>query len=83
VPAVPSRNGGLSLRVEAGEKHPKLKPTLDRCGAHGVWFDVDELAKILAILHHAGEPPSHATMFEIAQTLAEQLGEGVRRRGGL
>ena len=31
-------------------------PELDRCVAHGVWFDVDELANVLEAARHATEP---------------------------
>jgi Zn-finger nucleic acid-binding protein len=41
------------LVVTLGHRHPRLPPELDRCGAHGVWFDELELAKIYELLHLA------------------------------
>jgi Zn-finger nucleic acid-binding protein len=35
----------IVLQIEAEVLHPK--PELDRCEAHGVWFDSLELAKVL------------------------------------
>jgi len=36
----------LSLELE-GEKPTKPGPELDRCAAHGLWFDESELAQVL------------------------------------
>jgi Zn-finger nucleic acid-binding protein len=44
------------LDVTLLEDRPKLKPELDRCGAHGVWFDNEELAKVLEVLRRAVSP---------------------------
>ncbi|HEY1547498.1 MAG TPA: zf-TFIIB domain-containing protein [Kofleriaceae bacterium] len=44
-------------------------PELDRCAAHGVWFDVGELAKILESSRHATEPD--AGDVRIARVLVE------------
>jgi Zn-finger nucleic acid-binding protein len=41
------------LAVALGHRHPRLPPELDRCDAHGVWFDELELAKIFELLHLA------------------------------
>ena len=41
------------LDVRLGGEHPKLRPELDRCEAHGIWFDTDELVKIFELLHRA------------------------------
>jgi hypothetical protein len=35
------------LCVELTGLHPKIKPTLDRCTRHGLWFDTTELATVL------------------------------------
>jgi Zn-finger nucleic acid-binding protein len=44
------------LDVQLQEHRPKLKPELDRCDAHGVWFDNEELAKVLEVLRRAVSP---------------------------
>jgi len=36
----------LKLRVHLGDDVAEPKPTLDRCAAHGLWFDTDELAAV-------------------------------------
>jgi hypothetical protein len=45
-----------------------------------VWFDTDERATVLAALHRAAAPPSHATLREIARTLLETYGHKFTRR---
>ena len=44
------------LDVQLQEHRPKLKPELDRCDQHGVWFDHEELAKVLEVLRRAVSP---------------------------
>jgi hypothetical protein len=44
------------LDVTLLEERPKLKPELDRCEVHGVWFDNEELAKVLEVLRRAVSP---------------------------
>ena len=46
------------LDVQLHESRPKLKPELDRCEAHGVWFDHEELAKVLEVLRRVGHGPA-------------------------
>lgn len=51
----------IVLEIEGTELHPK--PELDRCEAHGVWFDHLELAKVLekaAGKGHGAKTPSTA-----------------------
>jgi Zn-finger nucleic acid-binding protein len=38
------------LDVRLMGERPALRPELDRCDGHGVWFDAEELAKILEVL---------------------------------
>jgi Zn-finger nucleic acid-binding protein len=38
------------LDVVLMDERPELRPELDRCDGHGVWFDAEELAKILEVL---------------------------------
>jgi Zn-finger nucleic acid-binding protein len=68
------------LAADIGNKHPKLRPTLDRCASHGVWFDADELAKVLETLQHAAALPSHASLRQIVQTLIETYGHTITYR---
>jgi Zn-finger nucleic acid-binding protein len=70
------------LDVEITEHHRELKPTLDRCASHGVWFDTDELADILTVLHRSAEPPSHATVRQIARTMLVSFGSKYGFRTG-
>jgi Zn-finger nucleic acid-binding protein len=37
--------GRIVLHLEEATAHPR--PELDRCATHGVWFDPEELAKVL------------------------------------
>ncbi len=48
----------LSIHLE-GEKPTKPGPELDRCAAHGLWFDESELADVLAPI--AGKGPGGGT----------------------
>jgi len=41
------------LDVKLMDKRPTLRPALDRCATHGVWFDAGELAKVFEVLHRA------------------------------
>lgn len=45
--AVPMTTAKLSIELE-GSKPTKPGPELDRCAAHGLWFDESELAEVLA-----------------------------------
>jgi hypothetical protein len=38
------------LDVWLMDERPALRPELDRCDGHGVWFDAEELAKVLEVL---------------------------------
>jgi Zn-finger nucleic acid-binding protein len=44
------------LDVALMDKRPTLRPALDRCVTHGVWFDANELAKVFEVLHRAVSP---------------------------
>jgi len=44
------------LDVTLMDQRPTLRPALDRCAVHGVWFDGSELAKIFEVLHRAVSP---------------------------
>ena len=44
------------LDVALMNQRPTLRPALDRCVAHGVWFDATELAKVFEVLHRAVSP---------------------------
>jgi len=44
------------LDVTLMNQRPTLRPALDRCVAHGVWFDATELAKVFEVLHRAVSP---------------------------
>ena len=68
------------LVVDVNTKHPKMRPTLDRCATHGVWFDANDLAEVLEALQHAAELPSHASLRHIVQTLFETYGRPVTYR---
>jgi Zn-finger nucleic acid-binding protein len=78
------RQALIECRIDAylGEKHGKLRTKLDRCPQHGIWFDADELAQVLATLRRTTAPPSHATLREIVETYVELQLEsfGGRRR---
>lgn len=45
--AVPMTTAKLSIELE-GVRPTKPGPELDRCAAHGLWFDESELAEVLA-----------------------------------
>ena len=68
------------LVADFERKHPKPRPTLDRCASHGVWFDAKELAEVLEALHHAAELPAHASLRQIVQTLIETYGHTITYR---
>jgi Zn-finger nucleic acid-binding protein len=57
----------LSIELE-GEKPTKPGPELDRCAAHGLWFDESELADVLAPV--AGKGPGGG----MASTTSKQPG---------
>jgi Zn-finger nucleic acid-binding protein len=38
------------LDVQLMDERPQLRPELDRCDGHGVWFDAEELAKVFEVL---------------------------------
>jgi Zn-finger nucleic acid-binding protein len=38
------------LDVRLLDERPELRPELDRCDGHGVWFDAEELAKVFEVL---------------------------------
>jgi hypothetical protein len=63
------------LTAAVGELHEKLKPQLDRCLVHGVWFDNEELAKVLELAHKDLLPRGHATLWEIVTGLVEMTAE--------
>lgn len=44
------------LDVALMDQRPTLRPALDRCPTHGVWFDANELAKVFEVLHRAVSP---------------------------
>ncbi len=44
--AVPMTTAKLSIELE-GARPTKPGPELDRCAAHGLWFDESELARVL------------------------------------
>lgn len=44
------------LDVALMDQRPTLRPVLDRCATHGVWFDANELAKVFEVLHRAVSP---------------------------
>ena len=50
-PRCPQQMAGCRLRISFPIKKKQKKPrvTLDRCDAHGLWFDGTELAKIFEI----------------------------------
>jgi Zn-finger nucleic acid-binding protein len=52
---------------------------LDICRAHGIWFDLDELPRLLAWLHEGGEERARRRDSEEAQAVArrERLERGV------
>jgi Zn-finger nucleic acid-binding protein len=62
------------LTAAVGELHEKLKPQLDRCVVHGVWFDDAELAKVFELVHKDLLPKGHATLWEILTTMIENYG---------
>jgi Zn-finger nucleic acid-binding protein len=62
------------LDMKLGDKHHRLSPTLDRCAAHGVWFDANELAQILEAVQRAASLPSHASLRQILVTIFENYG---------
>lgn len=68
------------LEVDFADHPSRLAPTLDCCRSHGIWFDTDELATILAALYRSTEPPSHATLRQIARTLLENYGHKILPR---
>lgn len=68
------------LAADFEKKHANTRPTLDRCASHGLWFDADELAKVLEALHHAAALPSHASLRQIVQTLIETYGHTMTYR---
>jgi hypothetical protein len=46
-PRCPQVMAVCRLRVVVEDKEIEPRPELDRCAAHGIWFDKDELAKVL------------------------------------
>ena len=42
----------LRVKFAVADKEPAPKPILDRCEQDGIWFDTDELAKVLAAVRH-------------------------------
>ena len=40
----------LRVVIPVYEEHPTTPPTLDRCEAHGLWFDAEELARVFAVI---------------------------------
>lgn len=60
--------------VDLAKKHPKMRPTLDHCASHGVWFDAGELTDVFEALQHAAAFPGHATLLQIIATLYETWG---------
>jgi hypothetical protein len=68
------------LVAAVGELHEKLKPQLDRCTVHGVWFDADELAKVLELVQRDLLPRGHATLFQILETLIQMWGRPISNR---
>ncbi len=46
--AAPMATARLSIQLEEDAKPTKPGPELDRCAAHGLWFDESELAAVLA-----------------------------------
>lgn len=40
----------LRIRFPVIEEDPKTPPRLDRCDAHGIWFDTDELAAVFEVV---------------------------------
>jgi hypothetical protein len=49
------------LHVVVAEHATDVKPNIDRCDAHGVWFDPEELSKVFEALRRATEPRGNAT----------------------
>lgn len=62
------------LVVDLATKHPTLRPTLDHCARHGVWFDAGELTAVFEALQHAAAFPKHATLLQIIAALYETWG---------
>jgi Zn-finger nucleic acid-binding protein len=57
------------LTAAVGELHEKLKPQLDRCLVHGVWFDNEELAKVLELVHKDLLPRGYPSLLDFAEAL--------------
>lgn len=53
--AAPMTTAKLTIELEGEKKALKPSPQLDRCVAHGLWFDENELADVLAPV--AGKGP--------------------------
>jgi Zn-finger nucleic acid-binding protein len=62
--------GALMNRQNYGRKSGVI---LDICGAHGIWFDLDELPRVLAWIQHGGEQRA-------GQLAAEETQEEARRQ---
>jgi hypothetical protein len=44
------------LDVAVLDYRPRLKPELDHCEVHGIWFDAEQLAKVYETLNRAISP---------------------------
>ncbi len=49
------------LRVVVEDEIAKPRPVLDRCAAHGIWFDGEELAKVFQKLAGMGHGSANAS----------------------
>jgi Zn-finger nucleic acid-binding protein len=70
--------GALMNRQNYGRKSGVI---LDVCGAHGIWFDLDELPRVLAWIQHGGEQRAH--QLDAEETQAEARRQRLERESQL
>jgi len=59
------------LTAAVDELQERLEPQLDRCIEHGVWFDADELAKVLEVVRRDLLPRGRVTLKGIVEGLVD------------